>query len=318
MPDLRKSGQADSAPQGSTAEWLTDRVFRAALAGALAIPYERRVPFMGALLRRVIGPAAGYRRRILDQLQMIWPELPQQDRVAIAGQVLDNFGRTLIETYSGDAFSARMAKNPMGGPGLDAIAEAKAKGRAVLFLTGHFGNHEASRHALVAQGYQIGGLYRPMANPYTNAHYARTLTRLSGPVLPQSRRGVAQFARHLGSGGMATLLFDVWTREGQPIPFLGAPALTALSAAELALRFDALLVPYFATRRDDGLSFDIEVEAPIPHSAPLEMMTTATARLEARVRQDPGQWFWVHKRWKPERLAKYQSNRAVARTGPKP
>ena len=59
-----------------------------------------------------------------------------------------------------------------------------------------------------------------------------------------------------------------------------------------------LLVPYFGIRQPDGLSFDVVVESPIPHSDPLTMMTDATKRLEARIADHPEQWFWVHRRWK--------------------
>ena len=53
-----------------------------------------------------------------------------------------------------------------------------------------------------------------------------------------------------------------------------------------------------ATREADGLSFRIELESPIPHSTPLQMTTDLTRSLEVRVTADPGQWFWIHKRWK--------------------
>ena len=44
--------------------------------------------------------------------------------------------------------------------------------------------------------------------------------------------------------------------------------------------------------------FRIELESPIPHSTPLQMTTDLTRSLEVRVTADPGQWFWIHKRWK--------------------
>ena len=98
---------------------------------------------------------------------------------------------------------------------------------------------------------------------------------------------------------MATLLIDVYDADGTEMPFLGRPALTALSAAQLALRYDALLVPYFGIRAADGVSFSVEIDAPIPHPEPRDMMRAATAALEARITRHPEQWFWVHRRWKP-------------------
>ena len=281
-------------------EWTVDRLARALVDRALAMPYERRVPFMGAALRR-IAPIIGYQRRALEQLRFIYPDWTEAQRSDVADAVADNAGRTLIETYSGPEFTAQIADTPVVGPGLAALATARDAGRPVILVTGHFGNHEAPRHILTARGYTIGGLYRPMRNPGFNQHYVETLAPVSGPIFPQGRQGTMGFARFLKSGGIGVLLFDVWAKGGAEIPFLGQPALTATSAADLALRYNAALIPVFARRAPDGLSFAVEMDAPIPPSDPLTMTQAASDALEVRIRQTPEQWFWFHRRWKPER-----------------
>lgn len=164
-------------------------------------------------------------------------------------------------------------------------------------MTGHFGNHEAPRQALTQRGYTIGGLYRPIANPYFNAHYEQTMLSMSGAVFAQGRKGTAGFVKMLKNGGMGTLLFDVRASRYPKIPFMGQPAHTATSVADIALKLDALVVPYFGTRQADGLSFDVAIEDPIALTDPDTMMREVTARLETRVRAHPEQWFWVHRRW---------------------
>ncbi len=287
-------------PTGSRGDWLIDRALRGAIAAMMALPYERRVATMGGLTARGIAPLAGYRRRALGNLALIRPDLPLGQRRRIADRVCDNLGRTLIENYSGDQFAAHLPATPTETGGMAALAQARDSGRPVIFVTGHFGNHEAPRRVLTAMGYRIGGLYRAMSNPWFNDHYAATMRDVSGPVFPKGRRGLTGFVRHLKSGGMATILFDLHDRDGVPIEFLGRPALTSTSAAELALRYDALLVPYFGIRKPDGIGFDIAVEPPIPASDPLAMTQAMTRRLEARITADPGQWFWVHNRWKTD------------------
>ena len=272
-------------------------VSRGLIGLALALPYRWRVPLLGWLMRRIIGPLVGYRTRARDNLAMIWPDLPQAARHAVADQALDNAGRTLIENYSTADFTARQASVMPDGAGVAALADARAAHRAVILVSGHFGNYEAARAALVAQGLEIGGLYRPMSNRYFNAHYVRTMEAFGGPVFAQGRSGTAGFVRHLKAGGLLVLLFDQHA-AGEAIDFLGKPALTALSAAELALRYDAALIPFYGTRNPDGLTFSVELEAPIPHSTALEMTTALTRSLEARVQANPGQWFWIHRRWK--------------------
>ncbi|PUB13178.1 lysophospholipid acyltransferase family protein [Yoonia sediminilitoris] len=282
---------------GTKADWLADRALRGLIGTLLRMPYQTRVPMMGAALRHAIGPLVGYRKRAEENLTLIYPDMPTHERRALAAACCDNFGRTLIENYAWEEFSERLSGVIPTGLGLDAISRATAENRPVMFVTGHFGNHEAPRQVLTAMGHNIGGLYRPMMNPYFNAHYARTMTSWGGPVFEQGRRGTMGFARHLKAGGMGTLLFDV-SAKGVKIPFLGKPARTATSAADIALKLNALVIPYFGIRQPDGMSFKVEVEAPIAHDSPRNMMIEMTGRLEAQIARNPAQWFWVHRRWK--------------------
>jgi KDO2-lipid IV(A) lauroyltransferase len=265
---------------------------------ALLLPYRQRVAFMGWVVERIIGPAAGYRKRALENLQMIWPETTPERRDTLASRCLNNVGRTFIENYSAREFPRRMARTEPHGPGLKSLEEARAAGRPVILVTGHFGNYEAVRAALVARGYDIGGLYRDMKNPYFNAHYVKTMEAFGGPVFPQGRRGTAGFVRHLRDGGQLVLLFDQHVQHAPILDFIGEPARTAVSAAELALRYDALLIPFYAIRQEDGLSFDCVLEAPVAHTDAEKMTQTLNDSLSARVEAHPEQWFWVHRRWR--------------------
>jgi Kdo2-lipid IVA lauroyltransferase/acyltransferase len=265
---------------------------------ALTLPYSLRLRFVGWLMRRVIGPLAGYTRRARANLSLIWPGKPEAEREAIVAASLDNAGRTLIENYSTASFLRRATAITPEGPGVAALEAARSERRPVILVSGHFGNYEAARAALVARGFVIGGLYRNLSNRYFNAHYVRTMEAFGGPVFPQGRAGTAGFVRHLKAGGQLVLLFDQDVHSGVPLPFLGLPARTALSAAELALRLKADLIPFFAIRQPDGLNFRVELDAPVPHSDPETMMRQVTAALEARIIAQPGQWFWIHRRWK--------------------
>lgn len=297
---------------GGWQDWLTDRLLRGAIRLALLLPIRARLWLMGRLVRHVVAPLAGYRRRAEENLAHVWPELTAVNRRRLADLVADNAGRTMIDNYDVAGLMRRMADAPISGEGLAAVEEARETGRPVLFVTGHFGNFEAPRAALVARGYRIGGLYRPMSNPFFNAHYAANMHALSDPVFEQGRRGTMGLIKHIREGGMGVLLFDVYDSAGTVIDFMGQPAPTLTSAADIALRTGALLVPFFGIRRADGVSFDAVFEAPVPHGDPVEMMREVTRRLEARIHDHPEQWFWIHRRWKPRR----QRRRAAARMGP--
>ncbi|MBD3664516.1 lauroyl acyltransferase [Sulfitobacter sp. TSTF-M16] len=280
--------------------YLSNAVIVGIIRLALALPYRRRVPFVGWVMQHLLGPLAGYRRRARVNLSTIRPDLSAPERHAIADHCLNNAGRTFIENYSSKDFPARMAGNTPQGPGFAALQEAAASGKPVILVTGHFGNYEATRAALVARGFNIGGLYRDMKNPYFNAHYVKTMQAFGGPVFPQGRRGTAGFVRHLKEGGQLVLLFDQHVIGAPILDFMGTPARTAVSAAELALRYDGLLIPFYSIRQPDGLSFECVLEAPVPHSDPETMTQALNDSLAAQVRAHPGQWFWVHRRWRAE------------------
>ena len=136
-----------------------------------------------------------------------------------------------------------------------------------------------------------------MNNPYFNENYVETMTAWGGPVFAKGKHGTLGFVRYLRGGGMATIFIDVAAKD-EVIPFMGQPARTSLSAAKIAQRLHALVIPYFAIRRPDGLTFEVEVEAPITAAEPRAMMEEMNARLEAQIARNPAQWFWVHRRWK--------------------
>ncbi|MHA6344149.1 lysophospholipid acyltransferase family protein [Roseivivax sp. CAU 1761] len=311
-----RTGRAGTAEAGGWRDRAVDLAARGLIGALRALPLRLRLRLMGAAMARLVAPLAGYRQRALDNLAHVWPDMPLAERRRIAERVADNFGRTMIENYDIEGLRDRMAGARISGDGLAEIEAARAAGRPILFVTAHYGNFEAPRAALVARGWQIGGLYRPMSNPYFNAHYAENMHRLSGPVFAQGRRGTMGLVRHLSEGGAMVLLFDLYAGKGVPIDFLGRPAPTLTSAAEIALRTGALMVPFFGIRQPDGVRFEAVFEAPIPHGEPVEMMREATRRLEARIEADPAQWFWVHRRWKPDRQAKRQRKRAAAKIGP--
>lgn len=278
--------------------WLQDRVLRGLIWGLLRLPYSVRVPLCGWIMAQIIAPLAGYRKRVRENLAKILPDLPESEVHRLTRAVPNNVGRTVIELYSGAEFTSRVRRSPPHGPGLESLEQAHQHGRPVILVTGHFGNYDASRAALIARGYRVGGLYRPMSNSYFNGHYVRAISSIGTPLFPRGKRGLADMVRHLRSGGMLGMVIDQHMHRGARLHFFGHEALTALSAAELALKYDAMLIPTYAIRQPNGLDFDIIVEAPIPTGTPEEMTQALNDSLESLVRDHMDQWFWIHRRWK--------------------
>ncbi len=278
--------------------WLQDRAIQALIWGLLRLPYGPRVRLCGWVMAQVIAPVAGYRKRVRDNLALVMPGLAAPEIARLERAVPDNVGRTIIEIYSGAEFTARIAATPAEGAGLAALDAAHREGRPVILVTGHFGNYDASRAALIARGFRVGALYRPMKNRFFNAHYVAAISRIGTPLFPRGRAGLSDMVRHLKSGGMLGLVIDQHMQHGAALTFFGVSAQTALSAAELALKYDALLVPTYAIRLPDGLNFKIVVEAPIAVDTPERMTQALNDSLETLVRAHLDQWFWIHRRWR--------------------
>lgn len=296
--------------------FATNLVARACIGAALALPFRARVPFMGWVFNRLIGPLTGTLRRAEAHVALILPHLPHAEHHRIARASLDNAGRTLIENYSTKALLAQQDGAHIEGGGLAALDTAAQNGQPVILVTGHFGNYEALRAALVARGYAVGGLYRDMSNPYFNAHYVRTMQAFGGPVFAQGRKGTAGFVRHLKAGGQLVLLFDQHVYNAPVFDFLGKPARTATSAAELALRYNALLIPFYGIRQADGASFRCVMEDPIAHTDVDTMTQAMNDSISAQIRAHPEQWLWVARRWRPDEV--YHPPGAVSAAAPPP
>lgn len=281
--------------------WLSDRLIRFALFILLRLPYRARLAFSGWILSRIVSPIAGWPRRIRRNLDFVLPDLPPAEVRRLIRAVPQSMGRTLAEMYSGPDFLDRVRNERLTGPGVAALEEAHRAGRPVLLVTGHIGNYDAMRGALILRGYKVGGLYREMANPFFNRHYVAAISRIGTPLFPRGRKGLADMLRFLKSGGMLGLVLDQHMSEGARLTFMGREAMTALSAAEMALKYNALVVPTYGIRRPD-LGFDLIVEAPIPHGPPEAMTQALNDSLERQVRAHMDQWLWTHQRWKIHNL----------------
>lgn len=282
---------------------LRDHVLNAVLGVffgvGMALPYRWRVAGMGWVSSRILAPLAGYRRRIRSNLALACPDLPEAEVRHLVRAVPDNATRTLVEIFSGDEFLDHAARAPVvGAEWLEEIARAQAAQRPVMLVSGHFGNYDVVRGFFARRGYRIGGLYNPMANAQFNRRYVAAISRISEPVFPRGRHGMGQMIRFLREGGMLGILIDQHMPRGAPLRFFGRQALTALSAAEMALKYNALVLPVYGRRLPDGLNFELIIEPPVPHTDAETMTQALNDSLEARVRADMAQWLWIHRRWR--------------------
>ncbi|MEE1569571.1 MAG: lysophospholipid acyltransferase family protein, partial [Alphaproteobacteria bacterium] len=91
--------------------------------------------------------------------------------------------------------------------------------------------------------------------------------------------------------------------DGIAVPFFGREAMTAPALAQLALKFGCPVVPAKVVRTG-GAHFRLTLYPPLemPASGDKQANVAALMRqvnelIEGWVRENPGQWMWVHQRW---------------------
>ena len=277
---------------------LHNAVARIVIGLALVLPYRVRVGFVGWFMAKFVAPFAGWKARVRNNFAQILPDVPPAEVERIADSVCNNVGRTLIEIYSGEEFVGRIKETPLVGPGVAAFEAARAEGKPMVLATAHIGNYDVVRGKLSQEGMEIGALYKPIRNKAFNRHYADAISKIGAPVFAVGRAGVAGLVRHLKQGGSIGIVADVANINAPLLSFFGHPAHTPVSAAEWAVKYDAVLLPIFGLREPDGLSFKIYVAEPIDHGEPAEMMQRYNDVVEAIARENIEQWFWIHRRWK--------------------
>jgi KDO2-lipid IV(A) lauroyltransferase len=259
--------------------------------------FDMRSRGLGTTLGLIVRWFPIARRRFGREAKRVFPDMKRSDRLKMGQSMGRHMGRTLFEIYHLAEFQTYHHKFRISGPGLAALKEAHAAGRGAIIVSGHFGQWEAIRAAIRIHGLESGAVYRPNKN----RHYERRL--LAGieaggkPILATGPVGTRALVRHIRSGGIISILLDEKFAEGVRIPFLGLDALTSLSAAQLALKYDLPMIPAYGTRVDAENAFNVDFEAPIEHSDSITMTRAFNDSLSARIKADPEQWYWLLKRW---------------------
>lgn len=261
------------------------------------LPFETRVKTGGTILAAIISKSRKFRNRIEENLRLIFPDLTAEQRAEIRLSVGKNFGRTFIEVLNSDHYANHQELFHVSGPGLDALKEAQADGRGAIIVSGHFGQSGAIRSYLAKNGIEVAAFYQPSSNRYFDRLYLKQIKFAGRYIFPTGRRGSLNLTKHIIGGGVVLLHLDQRYTKGETLDFLGHPAATSTSMADIAIKYDLPFIPAYGTRSEDSLDVDLEFETPIPPSDAITMTQHANDSLSARVRKTPGQWYWMHRRW---------------------
>ena len=90
---------------------------------------------------------------------------------------------------------------------------------------------------------------------------------------------MSKMMKYLKTGNCIAVLFDQAMGKGEQLMFL-EDAYTATSVAKMAIKYDALLIPFFSERQKDGFNFNLYFGEPISNKDPKIMTQSLNDLLE--------------------------------------
>lgn len=282
--------------------WLGLRLLR--LVAALPLRWQLAV---GAQLGRLTGQLLRRRRRIAAvNLRLCFPQLSDAQQRTLLDQHFASLGMGLLETASAWWAPDRALRGRVQVNGQQYLEQARAEGRGVLLLTGHFTTLEIGARGLVLDTRcRFHAMYRVHKNPLYEAEMRRLREHHSG-LAPLPRDDLRGVVRALRAGRMVWYAPDQnmgRSKDSVDVAFFGMPARTITATSRLARAGNALVLPYFPRRTSDG-HYQIEILPPLA-DFPSHDLAADTARInaliETAVRSAPEQYLWVHRRFRPRR-----------------
>ena len=190
--------------------------------------------------------------------------------------------------------------------GLEHYLAARDAGQGVLILTGHLGAWELSSFYHSLMGYPMSMVIRRLDNELVDHLVNDIRCQHGNKVLHKD-----DFARGLISamrqGETVGILMDtnMTPPQGVFVDFFGTPACTASGMARVALKTGAAVLPGFLLWEESSQSYvlhfgqQLELIRSEDNEADIVANTALFTRvLEDYIRQYPGQWLWLHRRWK--------------------
>jgi Lauroyl/myristoyl acyltransferase len=237
---------------------------------------------------------------------LAFPDLSDAERRRLLLSSFENLGRLLAVFSRFSKTGEDSLKDLIVCEGLDRLQAAIQKHRGVILFTGHVGAWELSSFGLSLFGHPLSFLVRRIDNPEIEAVVDRARICLGNRTIDKTS-AAREMLQILRSGGTLGILVDLNTldREAIFVDFFGKAASTTFIVAKLALRTGAEVLPVFAPWDEERKRFVLMVDEPlrIERSGDEEedarrLTQQYTRVVEDYVRKYPGQWLWIHRRWK--------------------
>jgi KDO2-lipid IV(A) lauroyltransferase len=252
--------------------------------------------------------AGDLRRTGAINLRLAFPEKSEEERAKLLRECFDSLGRELglfsqMRTRSREELKQLI--EPYGWENLEKAREERAD--QLIYVTGHLGAWEMTSFGISLLGYPFTFLVRRLDNPRIEQLVDEVRTKFGNKTIDKLS-AARSMLKLLRSGEQALgLLPDLNTLDDEAIfvDFFGVPAATTFVIAKLAVRTNTPLVPFFAPWSEEKKKYLLIAEPPIfpectgDEEADVRRVTIEiTRRVENQIRNFPGQWLWIHKRWK--------------------
>jgi KDO2-lipid IV(A) lauroyltransferase len=281
--------------------WYT-RLLYALLRAASKLPL-RFWQALGAALGGLFWLAPTRKRAIVQtNLARVRPRLDEIARRKLARECLIETGKSLLEVFGIWTRVERTLGAVREVRGKELFDAALASGKGLILCAPHLGSWEVANYWV--------GARTPFATFYTQPRYPqlelllRTLREGGASIqFPIDDSGVRRVFRHLGKGGVVSIMPDHVPRSGGMVaPFFGVPALTMTLLPRLLRRTQANVLMLFVERLPRSAGYLIHFRA-TPAALRDPELTTACAALNGAVEECVhlafAQYQWNYKRFKP-------------------
>jgi Kdo2-lipid IVA lauroyltransferase/acyltransferase len=261
-----------------------------------------------ALLGDVMyGVDKRHRERALGNLRRSFPDMPEETRKRMARESMRHLFMLFVEVL----FTTRLiridtwAKRAELENFRETLGLMLTKHQGLIMLTGHYGNWEILGYILATLGFETTSIARPLDNPYVNEWLLGVRERRGQRILAK-KGATEEIPGILQSGGAVGFIADQNAgSKGIFVDFFGRKASTYKSIGLLAMEYQVPVIIGYARRIGQKFHYKIGTQDIIypadwkDRDDPLRYITQRyTSAIEAFVREDPGQYLWVHRRWK--------------------
>ncbi|MEC9343277.1 MAG: lipid A biosynthesis lauroyl acyltransferase [Pseudomonadota bacterium] len=287
--------------------WIVARLFFGLIAFLKLFPADAAIDTIERA-GRYVGMRYPRTETARQNLKLAFPDKTAAEIEEILGDMWGSLSRTAAEyAYLDQIFDFDDQTEEVGRfeiTGIPNFAELKALDGPAICFTAHTANWEVLPVAAAAYGVNVTALFRPPNNPYIARRVLAARHTAMGHLVPSKAGAAWALADVMREGGKVGLLVDQFYKHGVPIDFFGRRTLGNQLLAKLVRQFDCPVYPVRSIRLPDG-RFRIEMQdrIDIPRDDKGRVDINALTQqvntiVEGWIREYPGQWLWLHKRWR--------------------